>query len=87
MDYSYETEGLQKYSFNFEGLRNTVMEAFVYGADKVRDTNSKCVFESPILCAQFLRDNLNIPILKNVQPEDIEDISERYWPYLGVEFG
>lgn len=43
-----------------------------------RDSSSKIIFEDPILCAQFLRGYLDIPILKDVQPEDIEDVSERY---------
>ncbi len=54
--------------------------------DKKRDINSKMVLGNPILCAQFLRRNVDIPCLKNVQPEDIEDVSERYRPYLGTEF-
>lgn len=32
------------------------------------------------------RTDIDIPCLKNVQPEDIEDVSERYRPYLGTEF-
>ncbi|MCI8801278.1 MAG: Rpn family recombination-promoting nuclease/putative transposase [Lachnospiraceae bacterium] len=51
-----------------------------------RDISSKDVFSNPVLCAQFLRDNFDIPFLQNVQPEDIEDISSRYHPYLGTEF-
>ncbi len=51
-----------------------------------RDINSKTIFSDPVLCAQFFRDNFDVPMLKNVQPEDIEDISERYLPYLGTEF-
>lgn len=51
-----------------------------------RDVNSKSIFRNPVLCAQFFRDNFDIPLLKEVQPEDIEDISERYLPYLGTEF-
>lgn len=74
------------YSYGMEELRNAVMEAVSYAADKVRDVSSKNVFASPELYAQFLRDNVNIPVLKNVQPEDIEDVSEHYRPYLGVEF-
>ena len=54
--------------------------------DQKRDINSKAVLGNPILYAQFLRDNIDIPCLKNVQPEDIEDVSERYRPYLGTEF-
>ncbi len=51
-----------------------------------RDVNSKSIFKNRVLCAQFLRDNFDMPLLKAVQPEDIEDISERYLPYLGTEF-
>ncbi|MCD7982083.1 MAG: Rpn family recombination-promoting nuclease/putative transposase [Clostridiales bacterium] len=51
-----------------------------------RDINSKRIFQDPILCAQFLRDNIDIPELKNVRPEDIEDLTERYFVYLGKEF-
>ena len=51
-----------------------------------RDINAKTVLGNPTLFAQFLRDNVNIPCLKNVRPEDIEDVSERYRPYLGTEF-
>lgn len=35
--------------------------------DKRRDISSKTVLGNPILCAQFLRDNVNIPCFKNVQ--------------------
>lgn len=56
------------------------------GAGRNRDISSKKVLGNPILYAQFLRSNLKIPFLKNVRPEDIEDVSERYIPYLGTEF-
>ena len=39
----------------------------------IGDINSKTIFKNNILCAQFIRDNINIPLLKNVQPEDLED--------------
>ena len=45
---------------------------------KYRDSSSKIIFEDPTLCAQFLRGYLNIPLLKDVQPEDIEDVTSRY---------
>ena len=51
----------------------------------IRDLNSKMIFRNAILCSQFLRDNVNIPALKNVQPEDIEDVTERYQPFIGME--
>ena len=45
---------------------------------KYRDSSSKIIFEDPTLCAQFLRGYLNIPLLKDVQLEDIEDVTSRY---------
>ena len=47
---------------------------------KVRDNGAKLIFDDPVLCAQFLRGYTNIELLKDVQPEDIEDISERFLP-------
>ena len=39
-----------------------------------------------MLTSQFLRNYTNIPLLSNVMPEDIEDVSEKYQAFLGVEF-
>ena len=52
----------------------------------IRDLNNRTVFREPVLCAQFLRDYIDIDLLKNVQPEDIEDVSEKYQAYLGISF-
>lgn len=30
------------------------------------------------MCSQFLRGYVNISILRDIQPEDIEDVSSRY---------
>lgn len=46
--------------------------------DKLKDSSAKLIFGDRILCAQFLRDYVGIPILKNVEPEDIEDVTTRY---------
>ncbi|MDE7284739.1 MAG: Rpn family recombination-promoting nuclease/putative transposase [Lachnospiraceae bacterium] len=46
--------------------------------EKVKDSSSKIIFKDPILCAQFLRGYVDIPILKSVKPEGIEDVSERF---------
>ena len=45
---------------------------------KWKDSSSKIIFEDPILCAQFLRGYVDVPILKDVQPEDIEDVTNRF---------
>ena len=46
----------------------------------VKDSGAKLIFKDPILCAEFLRGYVDVEILKDVQPEDIEDISERFIP-------
>ena len=43
-----------------------------------RDSSGKLIFGDPILCAQFLRNYVDIPLLKDVEPKDIEDVNERY---------
>ena len=45
---------------------------------RVKDSSGKLIFGDPILCSQFLRGYLDIPMLKDVQPEDIEDVTERF---------
>lgn len=49
------------------------------------DVSSKRIFGNHTLCAQFLRDYSGLPMLANVQPEDIEDVSERYHLFREVE--
>lgn len=50
-----------------------------------RDSSSKLIFGDNILCSQFLRDYADMEILRNIQPEDIEDVSERYVPLYSTE--
>lgn len=52
---------------------------------KPHDSSSKLIFGNPKLCSQFLRNYTDIPLLKNVQAEDIEDVSERYVPMFTEE--
>lgn len=53
---------------------------------KLPDSSSKLIFDEPILCAQFLRGYISgIPCLKDVRPEDIEDVSEQYVPLFAEE--
>lgn len=51
------------------------------------DIKSKTIFHNPVLCCQFLRNYVDHPALKNIKPEDIEDYTNRYTSYFGVEFG
>ncbi len=53
---------------------------------RLHDSSSKLIFDEPILCAQFLRDYIeDIPCLRDVQPEDIEDVSEQYVHFFAEE--
>lgn len=45
---------------------------------KRKDSSAKMIFKDPVLCAQFLTGYVDIPMLKGVKPEDIEDVSNRY---------
>lgn len=53
---------------------------------QVRDANSRTIFKNANLCAQFIKDNIDIPELKDVKPEDITDMTEKYQAYLGIQF-
>ena len=50
-----------------------------------RDSSSKLIFGVNVLCSQFLRDYADMEILRNICPEDIEDVSERYVPLYSTE--
>ncbi len=45
---------------------------------QIRDSSSKIIFGDSHLCSQFLHGYVNIPLLKDVEPEDIEDVSKQY---------
>lgn len=43
-----------------------------------RDSSSKIIFGDNILCSQFLRNYADMEILRDIKPEDLEDVTERY---------
>ena len=45
---------------------------------KMKDSSAKLIFGDPVLCSQFLDGYVDIPMLKNISPENIEDVSNRY---------
>lgn len=51
---------------------------------KLHDS-SKLIFGNAELCSQFLRNYMDMPILKNVRAEDIEDVTNRYIPMFTEE--
>ena len=52
---------------------------------KVADSGGKIIFENPTLCSQLLRDYSGLEMLKDVKPEDIEDVTERFIPMFTEE--
>lgn len=52
---------------------------------RVHDSSSKIIFGNAELCSQFLRNYMDMPILKNVKAEDIEDVTERFVPMFTEE--
>ena len=51
-----------------------------------KDISSKTIFRNHVLCCQFLKDNIDFPLMKHLKPENIEDHTERFNSYFGVEY-
>ena len=49
------------------------------------DSGAKLIFGNPTLCAQLLHDYSGMELLKDVRPEDIEDVTTRYIPMFTGE--
>ena len=52
---------------------------------RTQDSAAKLIFGNNRLCSQFLRDYSGIELLKDVQEEDIEDMTTRYIPMFTEE--
>ena len=52
----------------------------------IRDVNGHEIFKNNRLTSQFLSNYTGIQMLAGVRPEDIEDVTERYHAFLGIEF-
>ena len=48
--------------------------------ENIKDNIFKTVFGEPKLFVEFLENFIPIDVLKNISPDSIEDISERYLP-------
>ena len=65
--------------------KKTVSQRNQLSNSKPHDSSSKLIFGNAELCSQFLRNYMDIPLLKNVRAEDIEDVTERYIPMFTEE--
>lgn len=53
---------------------------------QTKDVSNRNILKDPVLCSQFLKDYVDGELFKDLRPEDIEDVSEKYQAYLGVAF-
>ena len=58
---------------------NKVTEHGVHNS-KIHDNAAKIVFGDSTLCAQFLKGYTDIPLFRDIKPEDIEDVSSHFIP-------
>lgn len=68
------------------GLLMTDKEKYFISKGQISDVNNRIIFKNHTLCAQFLRDYIGLDIFKDVRPEDIVDVTEKYQKYLGISF-
>ena len=68
------------------GLLMTDREKDFISKGQISDVNNRIIFKNHTLCAQFLRDYIGLDIFKDVRPEDIVDVTEKYQKYLGISF-
>ena len=52
----------------------------------VQDVNNREIFKNNRLVSQFLRNYTDIPLFANVEEEDVEDVTQKYHAFLGVDF-
>ncbi len=57
-----------------------------FPTEHASDVNSRTIFRNRELTCQFLRDYSDLSIFADLRPEDIEDVTDRYKAFLGVEF-
>jgi len=49
---------------------------------KMKDSSYKLIFSEPEMFVEFLKNFVPIDILKNIKPEDVETLSERFLPLV-----
>ena len=67
------------------GTSNTEDKTY-HPESSTRNANSRMVFRNPTLACQFLKEYVNLPIFQDLKPEDIQDVTDKYKAFLGVEF-
>ena len=77
---------IQTVSVRFsDSIKTSIKRSKHISNSKYHDSSSKLIFGNAKLCSQFLRNYMDIPLLKNIRAEDIEDVTERYIPMFTEE--
>ena len=50
-----------------------------------KDNGGRLIFENATLCSQFLREYTGMELFKDIEPGDVEDMTERYLPMFSEE--
>ena len=64
----------------YQGARTDKVRSQSFGYAHAKDNAAKIVFGDPVLCAQFLKGYTDIPLFKEIKPEDIENVSSHFLP-------
>ena len=66
-------------------MQEELTQAETITNSKAADSGGKIVFGNAFLCSQLLREYSNLEMLKDVRPEDIEDMTDRFIPMFTDE--
>jgi len=68
-----------------ENIKNYSSENISGALQHYRDVSSMDIFKNKRLSCQFLRNYTNISLFSDIEPDDIEDVTDHYKIYLGVK--
>lgn len=72
-------------SYTRENEHNSTKDKYTE-ASHARNANSRTIFSNAVLTCQFLKGYAGFSFFSDLKPEDIEDVTEHYRAFLGVEF-
>ena len=52
---------------------------------RLKDNGGRLIFENATLCSQFLREYTGMELFRDIEPSDVEDMTERYLPMFSEE--
>ena len=68
-----------------ENIKDYSSENISGALQHYRDVSSMDIFKNKRLSCQFLRNYINLSLFSDIEPDDIEDVTDHYKIYLGVK--